>query len=55
MRKPIHDPSAPQRRPEKPERFPLRGTELRRPPFHHSIRGRQQAQGARNIPRRHGR
>jgi hypothetical protein len=57
MRKQIHD-AAPViefgrvTRSQQPERAPLHGAELRRPPSDHSIRASQQARGMRVVPRR---
>ncbi|WP_433472414.1 hypothetical protein ACQPZP_26430 [Spirillospora sp. CA-142024] len=53
MRKHTHD-SAAVSQPQQPERPPLRGAELRRPPSDHRVRARQQARGARIVPRRRG-
>ncbi|WP_020575108.1 hypothetical protein [Actinopolymorpha alba] len=58
MRKHTRDAAAPVvefarvPRSQQPERAPLHGAELRRPPTDHSIRASQQVRGMRIIPRR---
>ncbi len=52
MRKHTHDAAAPVPRSQQPERPPLHGAELRRPPSDHSIRASQQVRGMRIVPRR---